>query len=337
MNGKGDLNGGDIPDRHRIFATNAIVELAQKTHQCSERWGLGSERTWNVNAATGCLYLRYADEILAECPYQVVGRYDPGASSFEWHWATVEDDATGTEHASLVRTFGQQGEWGDLTEESAFPATLGNAWEFVALAVHLSGAASAYRAVDAKQRSVFMTLGRPSFRDATGQPVDAANLPDPAKLCAISADEATDLVKSYCFEVFTQEELFQEQSLSLDSEAEKVAVRERIVGDIRMAYAMHWRRADTKWVPSQIRWPSDHEFMRFSHWRTIPMRDGGRMVVFEDPTTDYVPPPFVVRRFDDGLKITRRDRMWGERIFRPDHRLIDQSRSLYFSQTAARE
>jgi hypothetical protein len=141
-----------------------VEELRVKTAAHDAGWGLGSA-DWAADLKQGLLTFTSRTTV-ATAPVQVIGTYNTQDETWLWGWDHPSVGPAVAGHARRVLQYGIQNEIAELTTRM-LPCSQDRAWEFTALACHLSGAQGAYRG-PAGKTLVFMTFGKVTLSKRKG-------------------------------------------------------------------------------------------------------------------------------------------------------------------------
>jgi hypothetical protein len=155
--------GGD--SEYRALLDRSTEELRLKTAAHDAGWQLGAA-DWNVDQDTGLITF-IVKTVTATAPVQIIGTYDTQDGTWLWGWDHPSVQPPLQEHARRVREYGEQKGVAALTTRKLACDEM-EAWEFTALACHLSGAQGAYRG-PAGTALVFMTFGEVTLSQSKGK------------------------------------------------------------------------------------------------------------------------------------------------------------------------
>jgi hypothetical protein len=147
----------DPPDsaEYRALVERSMEELRLQTAAHDGIWHL-SEAAWELDLDAGTLTFTHGG-MTALCPAQVIGTYDTQDGTWLWGWDHPSVPPPFQEHARAVKAYGEQHGIPKLTRQQ-LSCDEAAAWEFTALARHLSGAQGGYRG-PAGTTMVFLTFG----------------------------------------------------------------------------------------------------------------------------------------------------------------------------------
>jgi hypothetical protein len=140
----------------RTLIDRSVEELRLKTEAHDTAWQIG-EAAWELDQDTGLITFT-GDKLVATAPAQVIGTYNTDDGTWLWSWDNPSIEAKLQDHALKVREHGQQHNVAALTTRK-LDCSEEQAWEWTALACHLSEAQGAYRG-PAGSTLVFMTFGK---------------------------------------------------------------------------------------------------------------------------------------------------------------------------------
>ena len=127
----------------RGFLQRCRDELVRKNHQAQQSWGLGNESLCDVDLALGMITLNIADDIVLR-DIQVVGSFNPEDLSFKWSSVMPEVPVPLQYVARQVYSLASQQYYPSLMQ-AVLQCNEEEAWNFAAVACHVSGAEGAYR------------------------------------------------------------------------------------------------------------------------------------------------------------------------------------------------
>jgi len=133
-----------------------VEELQLKTDAHVGTWHL-DQAAWSVDQDEGTIVFTMPNGTTATAPVQIIGTYNTQDGTWLWGWEHPSVDRVLSEHAALVRAYGERQELEDLTTRK-LKCSEDEAWEFTALACKLAEANGAYRG-PAGTALVFMTFG----------------------------------------------------------------------------------------------------------------------------------------------------------------------------------
>jgi hypothetical protein len=134
----------------------AHEELRLKSELHQSTWGLDGA-SWAADLESGTITFVNARGWTITAPVQVIGTFNTLDGTWLWGWGSPSVPEPVSEHAQLVRAFGEKYGLGALTTRM-IEASEEDGWEFTALACHLAGAQGGYRG-PAGTTMVFMTFG----------------------------------------------------------------------------------------------------------------------------------------------------------------------------------
>lgn len=152
-------------DIEAILARSA-EHLRLKTQSHIDTWGLGSTRRWDADMEDGVLSFT-SPGLLVVASLQVIGTYDTTDGSWLWGWDHSSVDDALARDSRLVRAFGERHGLFRYTSRE-IQCTEDEAWQFTALACHLSEASGAFRGADGTT-AVFMTFDNVKIRGSLSQ------------------------------------------------------------------------------------------------------------------------------------------------------------------------
>jgi hypothetical protein len=120
---------------------------------------------WSVDQGAGTITFTSPKGIIATAPVQFVGSYNTQDGTWLWAWSNPSLEASLSEHAKKVQSFGQEHGYEILTT-SQLACLEAQCWDLTALACMLAGAQGAYRGPAGAVR-VFMTFGEVKLSKAS--------------------------------------------------------------------------------------------------------------------------------------------------------------------------
>jgi hypothetical protein len=150
---------------YRALLDRSMEELRLKTAAHDAGWQLGAA-DWGVDQDSGLITFT-GKTITATAPVQIIGTYNTLDGTWLWGWDHPSVQPPLQEHARRVREYGEQNGAAALTTRKLACGEM-EAWEFTALACHLSGAQGAYRGPTG-MALVFMTFGAVTLRQSRGK------------------------------------------------------------------------------------------------------------------------------------------------------------------------
>jgi hypothetical protein len=135
-----------LPDMADLEGTLArsMAEIELKQHGHTAGWGFEHTERWDVDLDRGLIQFSNADGVTATANVQVIGTYNSEDGSWLWGWDHPSVPAPLAKAAELARSFGEMHYLGRYTNPM-IRCTEADAWEFTAVALHLSGGEAAYR------------------------------------------------------------------------------------------------------------------------------------------------------------------------------------------------
>jgi hypothetical protein len=277
-------------------------------------FALGEERNFSVDQDTRTLTLVHADGLRLELGATLLASFNPHNGTFRWAWSnsSVDEEFSSASHALRrhPETIGFPSFSTPIFDAQSFE----DCGALVALAARLSGYAGVYRAITPDHLSVFLGYMPPSD-------MDVARLWSAGRAAAEDESEALRLVEAYDAAMLPFDAEYAEfVGANADSDIHDDAVRRieanpDVINDIsRRQLETHrrfWRRSDNYWNPP-LGWPSEHDPARRSLFFAAPRRAGDVYVVRGDGS--LTPSAFVLRRFDDGMRIVDQDLDWGSAL-----------------------
>ena len=149
-----------IPQEAEDVLARAVSELALKTQQHSDAWGIRDVRRADVDVTRGTLSFTSQKGWFIATRVQIVGTFTPADRTWLWAWDNPSIPPALAANARLVRDFGKKYGLAHF-QIRKISATEDGAWSFAALACHLAGDDGAYRG-NADNALVFM-----NFRDVS--------------------------------------------------------------------------------------------------------------------------------------------------------------------------
>ncbi len=148
-------DGRDLDETLR----RSLEELRWKTAFHQDAWGLGQTERWDTNLETGLITFT-SPGLRVSAPMQIVGTYFAPNRSWMWGWNHPSIEPALAQDAERVRDFGDRFGLARYTT-TTIACTEDEAWQFTALACHLSGAAGGYRGPMDEDSAIFLTFGDP--------------------------------------------------------------------------------------------------------------------------------------------------------------------------------
>lgn len=281
------------PLRHDLVMERARNELALKSSAHDQGWGLGSA-SWSVDLATGEIAFDAPDGRRTVAPVQLVGTLDTTQGTWMWGWDHPSAPEPIRRDAMRVRDYGAERGLHDLTTR-VIPCDEATAWDFAALAAHLSGAQGAYRGPTGATL-VFMTFGTVTMSAGDSKPEPAKDFG--AGLEPADAPEALALVRRYHDEIHAIETAH--NGLPKD---ERRARFGSAIDAMQPVYDRHWRRDDDYWRPCSVSSQPESDLALTSEWRTFSRGPDAWRVTYVRDIGIRLPRAFDVKRFPDGLRI----------------------------------
>jgi hypothetical protein len=141
----------------------SMKKLLFQTEIHDKTWGISRAAKSNLDQDTGTITWTFADGQIVEAPVQVIGTYNRTDNSFLWSWANPSVVSALHINALLARSYGEKHGVKDLASPLAHVSEE-QAWEFAAIANHLSKSSGAYRA-GAGGPIVYVTFGKINLRN----------------------------------------------------------------------------------------------------------------------------------------------------------------------------
>lgn len=131
------------------------LQIQTKTHQ--NTWGLGSEKSWNVDMTKGLLLFDFPDGKIVTTEIQVIGTYNPNDRTFFWGRDHPSVKVELSKHAKLAF------EWGRKNNEPSFTnkkinCSLNDCWKIAGAVNRIVGGNGVYNGTYGST-NVFMTMG----------------------------------------------------------------------------------------------------------------------------------------------------------------------------------
>ena len=111
---------------------------------------------WFYNQATGLLTFSTGDVEL-NFRYFDVGSFSEKSNTWKWSWDNDTTLENVKRQTSIIREFGLKSNFSKLTT-GYFPSDEFEAWEFTAIAAHLTNAIGVYRPVSDRQLQIFLVI-----------------------------------------------------------------------------------------------------------------------------------------------------------------------------------
>ncbi|MFC3692347.1 DUF6882 domain-containing protein [Chenggangzhangella methanolivorans] len=280
---------------HASTLERARNELALKTGFANQLFQLG-DRAWAVDLEKGEIVFTSDDGMKATAPVQVIGTLDREKQTWMWGWDHPSVPAPCAIDAGLARDFGEKRGLAQFTTR-VIPCDEQTAWDFAALAMHLSGGEGAYRG-PAGPTLVYMTFGTVTL--SADQPRPLRQEKDfSAGLEPVDAPDVIAHVHRYCEEIHAIERAHNALPEELQPDRFKAAIDAQ-----QPVYERYWRRDDDYWRPCSIASHSEMDLSATTNWRTFSRGPGRYRVTYTYARAGLESPrAYDVDRFDDGLRI----------------------------------
>lgn len=252
-------------------------------------FGLGEERRYSFDQATGTLTLHHAGGRTLALAGRIVGSFRPRDRSFRWAWANSGVEG---EMAAAARSVRERMGHMALGREPSFAAPFALSTQLAAMAARGLGCDGVYRCVDENHLTIFVGY--------TAPPGDGGDDVDPG---------AAALVDAYDAEMLPLDAMAYGHPASADDDAQ--IDREafgRALAAKNEVHARYWRAKSDEWAPTSAGWPSDHDPATRTGRFAAPRRAGGAYVVTLRRTGCDA---HVLRCFEDGWRIVDLDLGWG--------------------------
>lgn len=140
-----------------LTLARALDEHNQKFQANTAAFGINNCNRWDADLNLGTIQFTHTGGMVITAPVQVIGTFDSLDSTWLWSWDNPSFAGPLTRAAQRAYDFGVRH---DLTAYTTpqFECTEAQAWEFTALALHLSGGTGDYRGPSGTT-FVFMTFG----------------------------------------------------------------------------------------------------------------------------------------------------------------------------------
>jgi hypothetical protein len=135
-----------------------MKKLLFQTEIHDKTWGISRAIKSNLDQDVGTITWTFADGHVVQAPVQIVGTYNGADNSFLWSWANPSVVTALHANAIRVRSYGEKNQMEPL-ESSLVHVSEEQAWDFAAIANHLSKSSGAYRA-GAGGPIVYVTFGK---------------------------------------------------------------------------------------------------------------------------------------------------------------------------------
>jgi hypothetical protein len=140
----------------------SLEELGLKQQANAAAWGLGSTDRWDADLEKGTIQFSNADGFTVTADVQVIGTYNSEDGTWLWGWDHPSVEEPLAYAAKLARAFGEKHRLNQFTTRT-IRCSQEDAWQFTAVALHLSGGAGSYRGPSGSA-FVFMTFGEVTIR-----------------------------------------------------------------------------------------------------------------------------------------------------------------------------
>jgi hypothetical protein len=141
---------------YESFAQKCIQELKVLQDQLHEQHDLNWYDNWFYNHSTGLLTFS-TDQAELNFRYIDIGSYSEKATTWLWSWDNPDTPEKVKQASALIKEFGQKSGYTKLTT-GYFASDEYEAWEFAAIAAHLTNAIGVYRPVNDNQLQIFLVL-----------------------------------------------------------------------------------------------------------------------------------------------------------------------------------
>ncbi len=148
------INASDV--KPEDFIQQSYKGLQEISEVNSKAWGFGSEQTWSVDFNNGKILFIFEDKTV-EADVQVVGTMSR-QGTFMWGWDHPSVKGTPSEHAKLVKAYGEKNKLDEITTRIV-PMSEQRAWELTALTMRVGENMGAYRGNAGGGTLVYMTFG----------------------------------------------------------------------------------------------------------------------------------------------------------------------------------
>jgi hypothetical protein len=138
------------------FAETCIDKLKELQEKFQHDHDLEWYTDWFYNQLTGLLTFSNGDVEL-NFRYFYVGSFSEETKTWKWSWDNDSTLESVKKQTNIVKEFGARSGFPKLTTGS-FPSDEYEAWEFAAIAVHLTGGIGVYRPVNEKQLQIFLVI-----------------------------------------------------------------------------------------------------------------------------------------------------------------------------------
>jgi hypothetical protein len=146
----------DGSEAERLIA-RARAQLELKTRNHLDTWGLATDGRWDASLETGVITFTTGRGWIVTAPFQVVGTYHTEDGTWLWGWDHPSVHPDLAQDAWRARRFGER--YGlEAYTTPMIASTEEDAWNFTALACHLSESQGAYSGPDGATR-LFLTFG----------------------------------------------------------------------------------------------------------------------------------------------------------------------------------
>jgi hypothetical protein len=146
----------------RATLTRSMEELKLKQQANTAAWGLGSTDRWDADLDRGTIQFSGPQGLVVTAPVQVIGTFNSNDSTWLWGWEHPSVSESLSHAARLARDFGEQYGLDQYTLRKV-RCSQDDAWQFTAVALHLSEATGSYRGPSGSTFA-FMTFGEVTIR-----------------------------------------------------------------------------------------------------------------------------------------------------------------------------
>lgn len=138
------------------FAETCVDKLKVLQEKFQEDYDLNWYERWFYNQTTGLLTFS-TDEVELNFRYFDVGSFSEKSNSWKWSWDNDTTLDSVKKPTNLIKEFGLQSNFPKLTT-GYFKSDEFEAWEFVAIAAHLTNGIGVYRPVSDNQLQIFLVI-----------------------------------------------------------------------------------------------------------------------------------------------------------------------------------
>ena len=145
----------EAPD-YNMFAEKCVKELKELQGKFMAEYDINWYENWFYNQTTGLLTFSTGDQEI-NFKYFALGSFSEKSKTWKWSWDNEYTLDNVKEKTSVVKEFGQKSNFLKLNN-GCFESDEVEAWEFAAIAAHLTSAIGIYRPVSDSQLKIFLVV-----------------------------------------------------------------------------------------------------------------------------------------------------------------------------------